>query len=88
MVEPIRCPRPERARILSSFSRLHRRHLGKKPSSGHPRDADLLWRLSGGGARLGNALSALDRVVREAAARGCRDLPFGSALCRLGGGAA
>jgi hypothetical protein len=76
-----RCPRSARSRILSTFSKLCRRHLGKAPPSGHPRSVDFLWRFSGG--RLGKALSGVERVVREAAERGYRDLDLAVVANRL-----
>ena len=78
----LRCPRPVRARLLSTFSRLCRSELGKVPTSGHPCAVDRVWRLSGG--RLGNALAGMQRVVRQAAARGCRDLDLGVVANRWG----
>lgn len=77
-----RCPSSARSSILSTFQRLCRQRLGKAPKSGHPRAVDLLWRLSGG--RLGKVLAGCERVVREAAARGTRDLDLGVVASRWG----
>jgi hypothetical protein len=78
----VRCPRAARQRIQSSFSSLCRRHLGRRPQSGHPCAVDLVWRLSGG--RLHTALAGCERIVRQAAAQGYRDLDIGVVVARWG----
>jgi hypothetical protein len=77
-----RCPRDARTRILSSFRRLCREHLGSPPQSGHPRSVDLLWRSAGG--QLGTALARCERVVQEAADRGYRAVSLAAVASRRG----
>lgn len=69
---PIACPDKVRNRILLAFARQCRKHLGTHPRSGHPCAAEVLWQLAGG--RLGDVLSACERVARDAAAQGFREL--------------
>lgn len=77
-----RCPRAARKTILSTFSRLHEKHLGSRPPCGHPSAADRLWRISGG--RFPQVFSHAERVVQEAAARGSSELDLGTVAARWG----